>query len=82
MELLRFAKPTAPSGVRFESSALLKWFRGREARCSSAKRETQVQIPSEPQHAEMAELAMHHLAKVDHAGSTPVLRSISLAPLA
>ena len=25
------------------------WFRGREARCSSAKRETQVQILSEPQ---------------------------------
>ena len=26
------------------------WFRGREARCSSAKRETQVQILSEPLH--------------------------------
>jgi hypothetical protein len=26
----------------------------------------------------MAELAMHHLAKVDHAGSSPALRSIEL----
>ena len=58
------------------------WFRGREARCSSAKRETLVQIQSEPPHAEMAELAMHFLAKEDHAGLTPVLRSISFAPLA
>ena len=36
---------------------------------------TQVQILLAPQLAEMAELAMHFLAKEDHAGSSPVLRS-------
>ena len=76
MELPRFAKPMVPSGMRFDHAAPLKWFRGRVARLGSAKPATQVRILSEPlQFAEMAELAMHHLAKVDHAGSSPVLRS-------
>jgi hypothetical protein len=56
------------------------WFRVREARCGSAKPATLVRVQSEPQQlAEMAELAMHHLAKVDHAGSSPVLRSMFFA---